>query len=64
LEILLFTAVAIALYFAADWILRAIEQRRGELLPHRNIIYFVLILTLTMTTFQVLQHVLQQSGGG
>ena len=59
LEILLFTIVGIALYFAADWILRAIEQYRGEPLPNRNIIYFVTIMILAVISFQILGAILQ-----
>ena len=56
LEILLFTIVAIALYFAADWGLRTLERVHGAPLPHRNVIYFVIILLLTLGTFEFLQR--------
>ncbi len=62
LEIFLFTLVAVALYFFSDWVLRALEQRRGAPLPYRNIIFFAIILTLSMASFQLLQHFLPQSG--
>jgi hypothetical protein len=55
-EILLFTIVAIALYFAADWGLRTLERLHGEPLPHRNLIYFVIILVLALTSFGFLQR--------
>jgi hypothetical protein len=61
IEVLLFTLVAVALYFTADWAVRLIEQRRGEPLPNRNIIYFVIIFVLAVVSFEVIQRVL--SGG-
>lgn len=64
MEILLFTVVAVALYFGADSLLRALERRRGAPLPHRNIIYFAIILSLTLITFRILQPLLQQQGAG
>lgn len=56
MEILLFTLVAIALYFAADWGLRALERLHGAPLPHRNLIYFALILALALGSFEFLQR--------
>ena len=58
LEVILFTIVAVALYFMTDWILRTVEQHRGEPLPNRNIIFFVIILVLAITSFEFIQRVL------
>ena len=58
-QILLFTLVAVALYFTADWVVRLIEQRRGEPLPNRSLIYFVIIFVLAVVSFEVIQRVLQ-----
>jgi TRAP-type C4-dicarboxylate transport system permease small subunit len=55
-QILLFTVVGIVLYFLADWVLRTIERLHGNPLPHRGIIYFVIILCLALLSFQLLQH--------
>lgn len=56
LEIVLFTIVAVALYFAADWALRTLERMHGAPLPYRNVIYFVIILVLTLVSFEFLQN--------
>lgn len=56
LEIVLFTIVAVALYFAADWALRTLERVHGTQLPYRNVIYFVIILVLTLASFEFLQR--------
>ncbi len=56
MEIVLFTIVAVALYFAADWALRTLERIHGTQLPYRNVIYFVIILVLTLVSFEFLQN--------
>jgi TRAP-type C4-dicarboxylate transport system permease small subunit len=56
LEILLFTIVAVALYFGADWALRTVERIHGSPLPHRNLVYFAIILVLTLVSFGFLQR--------
>ncbi len=57
MEIVLFTIVGVALYFAADWALRALERFNGAPLPYRNVIYFVIILALALVSFQFLQRI-------
>lgn len=56
MEIVLFTIVAVALYFAADWALRTLERVHGTQLPYRSLIYFVIILALTLASFEFLQR--------
>ena len=57
MEIVLFTIVGIALYFAADWALRTLEGMHGAPLPYRNIVYFVIILVLALASFTFLQRI-------
>ncbi|HMV72020.1 MAG TPA: hypothetical protein PKZ77_03350 [Pseudomonadales bacterium] len=57
MEIVLFTIVGIALYFAADWALRTLERMHGAPLPYRNIVYFVIILVLALASFTFLQRI-------
>jgi surface polysaccharide O-acyltransferase-like enzyme len=59
MEILLFTAVAIAIYVASDWILQFIEAQRGKTLKQRRAVFFVVFLTLAVTSFEVLQRILE-----
>lgn len=54
-EILIFTLNAIVMYFLADWIVRTIEAKRGEVLKQRQAIFFVIILALLLVSFQVLK---------
>lgn len=56
-EILIFTLNAVVMYFLADWIVRKIETRRGEVLKQRQAIFFVIILALLLISFQVLQMI-------
>jgi hypothetical protein len=51
MQTLYFVVIGIALYFSADWLLNRIERARGERFAHREIIYFAIILTLTLATF-------------
>lgn len=57
-EILVFTLNAIVIYLFADWILKRIEARRGEVLKSRQAVFFVIILVLALVSFQVLQSIL------
>ena len=58
LEILVFTLNAIIVYFLADWILRQIEARRGAVLKNRQVVFFVIILTLALISFNFLKAIL------
>lgn len=57
-EILVFTLNAIFIYFVADWIVRLIEIRRGEVLKQRQIVFFVVILALAIVSFRLLRILL------
>jgi len=57
-EILVFTLNAIFIYFLADWIVRMIEARRGEVLKNRQIVFFAVILVLALVTFRLLRELL------
>jgi len=58
-EILLFTVVAVALYFFSDWLLQQLERYRGKPFEHRQGIYFVIILVLSLSTFEILEQLLR-----
>ncbi len=61
-DILLFTAVGIALYLICDQLLLWLERLHGEPLPQRNVIFFVLILVLSLSSFSLLRSVLGEQG--
>jgi len=58
MEILLFGAVAIALYFTSDWILRLIETRAGRPLENRSVYFFCILLASALLAFNLLRAVL------
>ena len=55
MEILAFTANAIVIYLLTDWIVRAMEKKRGKALKQRQAIFFVIILALALISFRVLR---------
>ncbi|MEJ8569359.1 hypothetical protein [Elongatibacter sediminis] len=57
-ELILFTFNAIVIYLLADAVLRWIERRRGAVLEHRQIVFFVIFLGLALVTFSALRHYL------
>ena len=56
MEIIVFTVVGIALYVLSDQLLSAFEKLHGEPLPQRNIVFFVLILVLSVSAFSLLRN--------
>jgi len=54
MDIVYFTAVAIALYFGADWLLEWLERRRGARFENRQVIFFAIILPLALASFWLL----------
>ena len=57
MEVLAFTANAIIIYLLTDWIIRAIEKKRGEALKWRQAVFFAIILVLALISFRVLRLV-------
>ena len=57
-EIILYTLVALMLYVVSDWILNQIEIKRGERLANRSVIFFFIILVLSLSTFSLIRHFL------
>ncbi|MDH3647627.1 MAG: hypothetical protein OER80_12730 [Gammaproteobacteria bacterium] len=56
MEIVLFTLNAIVIYLVSDWFIRLIERRRGEILPQRQVVFFVIFLFLALVSFQMLRR--------
>ncbi|WP_130470879.1 hypothetical protein [Candidatus Magnetaquicoccus inordinatus] len=55
MEMIYYTAAGIFLYFISDWLLEQLERARGSRFPHRSILFFVIILSLSMATFHLIQ---------
>lgn len=60
-EILIFTLNAIVIYLLADWIIRVVEARKGEVLKQRQVIFFVVFLVLALISFRLLRTFLTAS---
>ena len=60
MESVLFVVVAITLYLACDQILQQIELKLGRRLEHRTVVFFGLLLTLSLLSFSVLRQLLSQ----
>ena len=56
MSIVYFTIVAIILYVAADWLLDRLEIAMGRRLEHRSLVFFVILLTLALTSFSLIQY--------
>ena len=59
MEIVVFTLNAIIIYLLADWIVRALEQRKGEVLKNRQVVFFVIFFALALATFNLLPLMLK-----
>jgi len=57
-EIILFTLNGIVIYLFSDWLIRQIEKRRGAVLKQRQIVFFVIFLSLALISFRLLKHLL------
>jgi hypothetical protein len=56
-EVIIFTLNAIFIYLFADWIIRKIEETRGEVLKHRQVVFFFVFLALALVSFQILRNI-------
>jgi hypothetical protein len=62
-EIILFTVVGIVLYVVTGQLLAMLEKLHGDPLPQRNIVFFVIILALSLPTFSMLRGLLGEGEG-
>lgn len=56
MELIYYTLVGLGLYVASDWILNRIETRRGERFEQRTLIFFGIILLLSLIVFRLIRH--------
>ena len=64
MEIVLFTGVGIMLYLLCDRLLLLLEKMHGEALPNRSVIFFVLIMSLSLSVFSVMRTLLHPQEEG
>jgi NhaP-type Na+/H+ or K+/H+ antiporter len=58
MQIVILLIVGIVLYMGSDWVLKAIEKRRGRRFEQRSLIFFGILLVSAMITFSALQSYL------
>lgn len=63
MEIILFTGVGIVLYLLCDRLLLLLERMHGEPLPARSVIFFVLIVSLSLPAFSLMRTLLDPGEG-
>ena len=56
MEIVYFTLVAVILYLGADWILNRVEAAAGRRLKYRNIVFFVMLLVMALSSFALISY--------
>jgi hypothetical protein len=57
-DLILFTLNAIVIYLVADWLVRLIEKRRGGTMKQRQVIFFIIFLSLALISFRFLKILL------
>ncbi len=57
-DLIHFTLNAIVIYLVADWLVRLIEKRRGGTIKQRQIIFFIIFLSLALISFRLLKSLL------
>jgi len=57
-ELFLFTLNAIVIYLVSDWLVRLIEKRREKVIKQRQILFFIIFLTLALISFRLLKMLL------
>jgi hypothetical protein len=60
MQFVYYTIAALLLYVLSDQILIKIETWRGDRLKHRSLVYFVIILVLSVSTFKVIEIFMSQ----
>lgn len=61
IELIAYTLAGIILYFGSDWILVQFENAAGQKFDNRNLIFFVIILILALTSFAVIRFLVPAS---
>ncbi len=56
MEMVYYTLAAIVLYVVSDWVLNQVETRRGERFDNRSLIFFAIILVLSVALFKLIQY--------
>lgn len=64
MDIVYFTLAALVLYAGSDWILTRIEAARGKPFKNRSLIFFAIILTLSVSSFNAIDYLTRKPSTG
>lgn len=56
MDVVVFVAVAVALYFFCDWVLDRLERAAGRRFEYRSVIFFGLLLGLALLSFALIRR--------
>ena len=56
MEFIAYVAVAVALYFLADWTLRGLEAAAGRVFENRSLIFFCILLASALASFWLIRR--------
>ena len=57
MSVIYFTVAGIVLYLFSDWVLQRIEASFGKRFEYRSLIFFVILLSLAVITFEFIQRI-------
>ena len=64
MSIVYFTLAAAILYLFSDWILERVEVTAGRRFQHRSLVFFGILLTLSVTSFTLISYLTGNTQGG
>jgi hypothetical protein len=56
MQYIVYTITAIILYVVSDWIVNQIEISMGKRLKYRSVLFFVIIMTLAIGSFEIIDR--------
>jgi hypothetical protein len=64
MSIVYFTLAAAILYLLSDWILERVEVTAGRRFQYRSLVFFSILLALSVTSFTLISYLTGNSQGG
>jgi hypothetical protein len=58
MQFVLFTLLAVLLYFVSDRLLAAMEARAGRTFEHRSLVFFAILLALALLAFAAVRRLI------
>ena len=64
MSIVYFTLAAAILYLLSDWVLERVEVTAGRRFQHRSLVFFGILLALSVTSFTLISYLTGNTQGG